>query len=73
VTIPSAQRPRTLREILEAHERLVIFQTLAACDGSRSKAAETLGISRARLYARLHKLSVDLEVLPKRSGRPRKK
>jgi len=71
--MPSPQRPRTLREILESHERLVILQTLAACDGSRSRAAEALGISRSRLYARLHRLAMDPGVLPAKSGRPRKR
>ena len=69
---PPVQRPRTLREILAAHERIVLFQSLAAAGGSRSKAAAALGISRSRLYARLRKLGVDLHVLPARTGRPRK-
>ena len=64
-------RPRTLREILAAHERLVIVQVLASCGGSRTQAAASLGISRGRLYAKIRKLAIDLGTMPPRTGRPR--
>ena len=40
---------------LEEVERFLIKKTLARCDGSASKAAEALGLSRSAFYRRLEK------------------
>jgi DNA-binding NtrC family response regulator len=63
--------PRTLPEILEAYERIIIIKAIQACGGSRTRAAVSLGVRRRYLYARISYLGIDLGVLPVRQGRPR--
>lgn len=69
-------RPRvakTLHEILALHERLIIIQALQRNGFSRTKAAESLGVSRNYLWRRMRLLSVDFSSLPRTTpGRPRK-
>jgi DNA-binding NtrC family response regulator len=64
--------PRTLPEILAAHERLIIIEALARCGGSRTRAAEALGIKRRRLYRRMDFLKIDLKAVVTAIGRPGK-
>jgi len=64
--------PRTLREIMDAYERNIIVKAVEAAGGSRTVAARALGIGRCRLYARIHRLKIDLSKIPARAGRPRK-
>lgn len=63
--------PRTLPEILEAYERIIIIKAIQTCEGSRTRAAASLGVRRRYLYARIQHLGIDLGVLPVRRGRPR--
>lgn len=63
--------PRTLPEILEVHERIIIIQAIQECGGSRTQAARTLGIRRRYLYSRIRHLGIDLGMMPARQGRPR--
>jgi DNA-binding NtrC family response regulator len=63
--------PRTLSEILEAYERIIIIKAIQTCGGSRTRAAASLGVRRRYLYARISHLGIDLSVLPVRPGRPR--
>jgi DNA-binding NtrC family response regulator len=67
-----AREPRTLPEIVAAYERVVIIEALARCGGSRTRAAESLGVRREQLYRRIRILGVNLaevtEVIA-RSGR----
>lgn len=67
------REPRTLREILAAHERVLIIQALAQSGGSRTRAAAALGMRRERLYARVRFLQIDLGAVEAAIGRPRKR
>ncbi len=65
---------KTLRELLELHERLIIIRTLQQNAFLRKQTAEALGLTRAQLYRRMHVLNIDMEVLPRTTtGRPRRK
>ncbi len=63
---------RTLRDILEGYERIVLIQAISAAGGSRTRAAQSLGIRRGLLYARIKHLKIDTTVMPSRQGRPPK-
>ncbi len=63
--------PRTLPEILEAYERIIIIKAIQSCGGSRTRAAASLGVRRRYLYSRIAHLGIDLGVMPVRRGRPR--
>lgn len=66
--------PKTLREILALHERLIIIQALQRNGFSRTRAAESLGVSRNYLWRRMRLLGVDFSSLPRTTpGRPRKR
>ncbi|AFE08133.1 sigma-54 dependent DNA-binding response regulator [Corallococcus coralloides DSM 2259] len=53
---PTPQAPaNTLREKLDAHERELILEALAASKGQRTEAAKALGIGRATLHDKLRK------------------
>jgi DNA-binding NtrC family response regulator len=66
--------PKTLTEILEAHERIVIIQALVLNDCSRTRAADSLGIRRRYLYRRMNHLKIDLQAVTMgKSGRTREK
>lgn len=66
--------PKTLPEILNLHERLIIIKTLQQHGFSRATAAKVLGISRMSLWRRMRRLGIDLKVVPRTSpGRPRVK
>ncbi|GAA5110585.1 helix-turn-helix domain-containing protein [Haloechinothrix salitolerans] len=58
---PATEVPRLARRLtyLESVEREAIAAVLSAVDGNRTKAAQTLGISRATLYRKLEALSLD--------------
>lgn len=54
-----ADAPMTLEEMpLEEVERFLIKKTMSRCDGNVTKAAKTLGLSRAALYRRIEKYGV---------------
>jgi hypothetical protein len=55
--------PRTLSEILETYERIIIIEAIQTCGGSRTRAAASLGVRRRYLYARISHLGIDLEAL----------
>ncbi len=74
LTRPERPAPRTLHELLALHERLVIIKTLQACEWSRKRAAEALGVSRNYLWRRMRILHIDFSALPRTTpGRPRKR
>ena len=60
----------TLPEIVATYERIVIIKAIQSCGGSRTRAAESLGVNRRRLYNRIAALHIDLGQLPVRVGRP---
>lgn len=68
-----AREPKTLREILATHERVIIIEALARSGGSRTRAAASLGMRRERLYARVRALKIDLGAIETAVGRPRKR
>lgn len=49
-----------LKEVSNSVNREIILETLEKCNGSRSKAAEILGITRRTLYNKIKKLKIDL-------------
>jgi DNA-binding NtrC family response regulator len=66
------EAPKTLPQILEAYERIVIIQALVLNGHSRTKAADSLGIRRRYLYRRMAHLKIDLQAVTMgRSGRNR--
>lgn len=66
--------PRTLDELLALHERVIIIKALQVNNFSRTRAAESLGISRNRLWRRMCILHIDFAALPRTTpGRPRKR
>ena len=69
---PDQRQPRTLPEILAAYERVIILKALGMAGGSRTRAAESLGIRRKYLYRRIRRLQIDLGQICVRIGRPRK-
>lgn len=67
-----SREPRTLPEIVAAYERVVIIEALVRCGGSRTRAAESLGVGREQLYRRIRICGINLaEVVEAiaRSGR----
>ncbi len=50
--------PGQLREILEEAERTAIEKALRQCQGSKIKASEMLGISRASIYQKIDKYNI---------------
>ncbi len=70
VTIGKA--PKTLPEIMAAYERIVIIEALQRNGFSRKRTAESLGVKRGYLYARICLLRINLGELPSPRGRPRK-
>ena len=65
--------PKTLWEILEAYEKIILLQALARNGFSRSKTAMSLGISRNTLWCRMKILKIALSELPKAKSGPKKK
>lgn len=64
--------PKTLPELLEAYERIVIIEALVLNRCSRTKAADSLGIRRRYLYRRMAHLKIDLQAVTMgKSGRSR--
>lgn len=51
--------PRTLKELLEAHEKVIIEKTLVVQGWSRTGAARALGISRMWLWRRMKVLGIN--------------
>ena len=51
-----SQGGQTLREAVEEYEKQIILETLDACGGSVSKAADRLGLHKSLLYRRLEKI-----------------
>lgn len=68
---PDQERPRrTLPDLLLAYEKIVIAEALARCDGSRTRAAAVLGITRTHFYRRVRAAGIDLGAVKVRVGRP---
>lgn len=66
--------PRTLHELLALHERVIIIKALQVNRFSRTRAAESLGVSRNYLWRRMRLLHIDFQALPRTTpGRPRKR
>ncbi|MGQ9370075.1 sigma-54 interaction domain-containing protein [Azospirillum sp. ST 5-10] len=53
-----AEKARPLAEAMDALERSLILDALAAADGNKLEAARALGLSRTNLYAKLHKHAI---------------
>lgn len=72
--VPIGKMPRTLPEIMAAYERIVIIEALQRNGFSRKRTAESLGVKRGYLYARICLLRINLDELPSSAsrGRPRK-
>jgi DNA-binding NtrC family response regulator len=66
--VVAARAIRSLPEILAVHERLIIVEALARCGGSRTRAAEALGIPRKKLYRRVAALKIDLRAIEEAVG-----
>jgi DNA-binding NtrC family response regulator len=66
------RKPLTLKQILEAYERIILIKAIQTCGGSRTVAAASLGVRRGYLYGRLRHLSIALAEIPCRQGRPPK-
>jgi transcriptional regulator of acetoin/glycerol metabolism len=49
---------RRLLSPLESMERDAIVQSLLDCDGNKVKAAESLGMSRATIYRKIHEYGI---------------
>ena len=60
----------SLHEALSAFKRQLIADTLAMCDGNRSRAASALGIERTSLLRLIRDLHIPVGPAPP-SGRPR--
>lgn len=58
LTARAAGSARSLAESRASAERSRIVQTLEICDHNRSRAAESLGISRAAFYKKLHRFQL---------------
>ena len=69
---PRVVEPKTLPEILAAHERLIIIEALARCGGSRTRAAAALGIRRERLHRRIQFLKIDVAAVQAAVGYSKK-
>lgn len=66
--------PKTLSELLAAHERLILIQALQLNGFSRQLTALSLGITPNQLWRRMTILKIDFAALPRNApGRPRKK
>jgi transcriptional regulator with GAF, ATPase, and Fis domain len=63
-TTPSHGRP-TLRERMDAIERSIIAQELAACGDNRSEAARRLGVRRTTLLDRMRRLGLRADAAAK--------
>jgi len=71
----SVARPpvvRTLSQMVADYERVVIIKAIQMCGGSRTRAAESLGVKRRYLYGRISILKIDLSAMPVSTGRPPK-
>jgi|YelNatPaOPRAMG01_1025707.scaffolds.fasta_scaffold18647_4 two-component system NtrC family response regulator len=55
---PAEEKPRTLKEAREALERQMVMEALERNEGSVTRAAEELGISRPTLYELMDKLGI---------------
>lgn len=58
ITSASDRLGKTLYEVMEDTERQMILDALALADGSKTLAAERLGIHRTALYKKMNKLGV---------------
>ena len=56
--VASERAPRMEEMSLEQVEALLIRKALARCDGSVSKAAEALGLSRSAMYRRMQRYGI---------------
>lgn len=54
-----------MRELLANTERMAILETLSRNRWNRRLSAGALGISRANLWQRMHKLEISFEELPR--------
>ncbi|MCD6115890.1 sigma-54-dependent Fis family transcriptional regulator, partial [bacterium] len=48
-----------VKKVTEDVEKKLILQALEKCNGSRTKAAELLGISRKTLFNKMHRLKIE--------------
>jgi DNA-binding NtrC family response regulator len=71
---PKAIRaPRTLPELVSAHERIIIIEALSRVGFRRQEAAKVLGVSRGYLWRRIRVLGIDMSQMPRTTaGRPKK-
>jgi two-component system response regulator AtoC len=56
--LDSPPPPQPLKTAIEKAERSAILSALAFCQGSISKTAETLGISRKNLWEKMNRLNI---------------
>ena len=56
----SSGKSNLLNDITDHVTRLIIGETLTACDGNRSQAAKRLGVSRPTLLYKLSKFGLDM-------------
>lgn len=62
---------RTLPELMANHERLLLIQAMQLNGWSRTRAAESLGITRSYFYKRARALHIHLDEIPRqRAARP---
>lgn len=68
-----SRAPKTLPELLAAHERIIIISALQRFDFSRTATAKSLGVSRNYLWRRMRGLHIDFSAIPRSPpGRPKK-
>lgn len=58
---PASQKGRTLADMVDDAERQAVEAALKACDGSRERAAEMLGISPTTLWRKMTRLGITFE------------
>jgi DNA-binding NtrC family response regulator len=68
-TSPKASpAPKTLPELVAAHERVIIIAALSRLRFDRQAAAKALGVSRVYLWRRIKILGIDMTQMPRSTG-----